>query len=151
MGVWGAYYGFTAPYALGFSESMEEKARLGLALAISDAAMLGAGYAISPNGFMQATEGAVPQLMGIGGAALGALGAYMVTTDEQIVSLSSMSGSLLGIGAGLFLNRRWPNALKTSLFSIEGVDADGWSGHIGPTIMPDGSTGVSLQINKFGF
>ena len=143
MGVWGAYYGLMAPLALGVEDAMTDTGKQLLALGLSDALMLGASYAVSSKGFMNASDGAIPQLFGVGGAALGALGAFMATSNEQIVTISSMGSSLIGIGAGLVLVLN-----KTSWLPKHTIDTRGWSGMISPTLMPDGTTRIGIQINK---
>ena len=102
---WGVFYGGLFPVALGVEG---EPADLVLAVTLtSDLLMLAAGASQHPEIALDPRATVLPQLGGVGGSVLGALGVALFTTEPQGISAGTLLGSGVGAAVGVGLERRY--------------------------------------------
>ena len=102
---WGAYYGALTPIVFGVESTMSDTEKLLTTLLVSDVFLAGGAYGLVSK---QVDSGhtAIPQILGLTGATLGSLGAFLFTDSSQVVSGAALLGATVGIGSGvLFQNR----------------------------------------------
>ena len=102
---WGAYYGALTPIVLGVDGTMSSTEKLLTTLLISDVFLAGGAYGLISKQ-VDSEHTAIPQILGLTGATLGSLGAFLFTDSSQVVSGAALLGATVGIGGGvLFQNR----------------------------------------------
>ena len=101
---WGAYYGALLPIATQ-SEAAGYDRRL-LMVGLTDVGALGAGALVSDRVGVRPIETVIPQLGGIAGGTVSALGVAMFSTEEADLATGAMVGSTVGLLAGSLVQRR---------------------------------------------
>jgi hypothetical protein len=119
-----------------------------LTLATSDLGLAFATYASSSSGFINSRDTAIPQISGVTGATLGALLSLLGTPDAQIVSISSITGSVLGFGVGSYFSFSTPKTSLSLNLPLPDVDLTGWGFSAAPSLMEDGTQGMYFQLTK---
>ncbi|MCB9744497.1 MAG: HEAT repeat domain-containing protein [Alphaproteobacteria bacterium] len=150
---WGAWYGVLVPVAAG-AELDPDQLMLSTLL-VSDLGLAGAAILQSPAVGLQPRSTLLPQLGGVSGATLGALGAALVTGDGEVIAGGAVLGSLLGFGGGALLevNQAKKRQTRTSL-SLPRPDVDlpgQWSVMASPTVMENGEMGGQVMVTGVGF
>ncbi|MCB9793088.1 MAG: hypothetical protein H6741_10215 [Alphaproteobacteria bacterium] len=102
--VWGAWYGALTPLALGLDG---EPVDLLLPTALSAAGFsLGGALLQLPAVGLEPRRAVMPQLAGVGGASLGALGVSLFTEDTQSIAAGAVIGSTAGLGLGALVEKQ---------------------------------------------
>ena len=145
--LWGAWFGTLVPIAFvpdGDPESLLLTSALGI-----DAGVV-AGIGLTALG-VQPRQTVRPQLVGLGGATMGAMVVALATEDGQSVAAGGVVGSLVGLGAGSL----WESKRKQSSSFVVAkprVDLPGqWSVLAMPSAMEDGSLGGYVSVSAAGF
>ena len=94
---WGAYYGGLLPIALDMQGESHE--HLLMTLVASDIGLLAGSYAVFKAGY-EPERATIPQLMGLTGLTLGALGASLFTEEAQAITASTLVGGTIGLVGG---------------------------------------------------
>ncbi len=102
---WGAYYGALAPLALGVDDQWSSTDKLLTTLLISDLFLAAGSYGLISQQ-IESEKTAVPQMLGLAGATVGSLGAFLFTDSSQVVSGAALLGATVGLGSGVLLNNR---------------------------------------------
>ncbi len=102
---WGAYYGALAPLALGVDNQWNDTDKLLTTLLTSDVFLAAGGYGLISKQ-IESEKTAVPQMLGLAGATIGSLGAFLFTDSSQVVSGAALLGATVGLGSGVLLNNR---------------------------------------------
>ena len=94
----------------------------------------------------------VPQLAGVAGATLGALGVALVSADSEPVARGAVVGSTLGLiggGIGVALS---PERSNHASLRLPRLDAPGdWHASLLPGMMPDGSSALFARLDVTGW
>jgi hypothetical protein len=101
---WGAYYGALTPIALDVDEQLTGTESIAITLATSDA-FLAAGTIGLLQNKITAEQTAIPQILGLGGATIGSLGASLFTDSSQAISGAALLGASAGLLGGVMLER----------------------------------------------
>ena len=99
---WGTYYGALTPLMLGVDSSMTSSEKLLTTLLTSDA-FLAVGTTALLRNRLESEQTAIPQVLGLAGATLGSLGAFLFTDSSQVVSGAALVGATVGLGSGVLL------------------------------------------------
>jgi hypothetical protein len=151
-GIWGTWFGVMTPIALAPEGDPENLLLTGAVGA--DVFLLGAAAAIYGPPQLQARRTVLPQLGGVTGATVGALGASLASQDPRHVALGALIGSSAGLAAGgLWELSRTPKSPGTALLPRP-VRRD-LPGQIGfsaaPMIDETGATGVMVGVQATGW
>ena len=60
----------------------------------------------SLSGRVDAEQSAIPQVLGLAGATMGSLGAFLFTDSSQVVSGAALLGATVGVGSGVLLKNK---------------------------------------------
>ena len=101
---WGAYYGALTPIALNMVDRLSDSERMLITLTAADAFM-GLSAARLLQDRIHSEKTAIPQVMGVGGATLGAVGAALFTDSSQAISGAALLGATGGLVSGALLKR----------------------------------------------
>lgn len=150
--VWGVWYGVLTPIAL--EADLNTTQRTLAATLTGDALLLLGGLSLP-----EATLGldprrtVIPQLGGVTGATLGALGASLVSGDGAGVARGAVIGSAVGLGGGAVLGALVsPRERPAAALHVPEIDLPGrWSGFASPAILDDGSVGLTAQLSAYGW
>ena len=102
---WGAYYGALTPVMLGIESDMTDTERLLATLVASDVFLAAGTYGILSDR-VESEQSAIPQVLGLAGATMGSLGAFLFTDSSQVVSGAALLGATAGVGTGVLLKNR---------------------------------------------
>lgn len=145
--LWGSYYGVLVPIAV---DSSGDDADLGLTGAIvADVFMAGGAVLVGP-GHVRPGDTVVPQIGGVTGATLGALGAALFTDHRQAVAAGAVVGSALGLGTGAVIEAVGHGSdvhVALPTLDLPGI----WLPSAGPTVLDDGSMGVRVGLTATGW
>jgi hypothetical protein len=148
---WGILYGGLTPVVLDLDGDSVD---LLLSItATSTVLMAAATVAQLPAIGLKPQATVLPQLGGVGGAVLGSLGAALFSEDGQAISAGALGGSIVGIGAGIALERRYGSSWIPRLeLSRPGLSLPGrWQVMASPTVVGDNEElGVYLGIQAAG-
>jgi hypothetical protein len=145
--LWGAWFGTLMPIA--FVPNGDPEGLL-LTSALGIDAGVGAGIGLVALG-VEPRQTVRPQLVGIGGATMGAMIVALSTDNGQAVAAGAVVGSVLGLGAGSVweMNR---SKTRSLVLAKPRLDLPGqWSVMAMPSAMEDGSLGGHLSISASGF
>ena len=145
--LWGAWFGTLMPIA--FVPNGDPEGLLLTSALVIDAGV-GAGIGLVALG-VEPRQTVRPQLVGIGGATMGAMIVALSSDNGQAVAAGAVVGSVVGLGAGSFweMNRSKTNSL---VLAKPRLDLPGqWSVMAMPSAMEDGSLGGHLSISASGF
>lgn len=102
---WGAYYGALTPIMLGVDEQMTDTEQWLTTLIASDLFLASGAYGLLTDRFTSEST-AMPQVLGVAGATLGSLGAFLFTDSSQVVSGAALLGATAGIASGVLLEQQ---------------------------------------------
>ena len=102
---WGAYYGALTPVVMGVDADMTDTERLLTTLIASDVFLAAGTYGIVSNR-VESEQSAIPQVLGLAGATIGSLGAFLFTDSSQVVSGAALLGATVGVGSGVLLKNK---------------------------------------------
>ena len=102
---WGAYYGALMPIMFGVEDEMSSTEQLLATLITSDVFLAAGTYGLLNDRF-ESEHTAIPQVLGIAGATIGSLGAFLFTDSSQVVSGAALLGASVGLGSGVLLENR---------------------------------------------
>ena len=77
-----------------------------MATLITSDVFLAAGTYGLLNDRFESEHTAIPQVLGIAGATIGSLGAFLFTDSSQVVSGAALLGASVGLGSGVLLENR---------------------------------------------
>ena len=103
---WGAYYGALTPVMLGKDSEMTDTERLLTTLVASDIFLAAGAYGILSER-VESEQSAIPQVLGLAGATMGSLGAFLFTDSSQVVSGAALLGATVGVGRLVSLAEHW--------------------------------------------
>jgi hypothetical protein len=146
---WGAWYGSLVPVALGQSG----RAVLLAGTLTADAFLLGGAAALRPSVGLDPRRTALPQLVGVGGATIGALGVALASPKGDAVAMGAVVGSTVGlIGGAVVEAQRPPPKAPTPKKRQAGIDLPGrWSGALAPTLLENGDEGLYGELRVTGW
>ena len=146
---WGAWYGSLVPVALGQSG----RTVLLAGTLTADAFLLGGAAALRPGVGLDPRRTALPQLVGVGGATLGALGVALTSPEGDAVAMGAVVGSTVGlIGGAVAESRRPPPKTPAKKKRQAALDLPGhWSGALAPTLLEDGDEGLYGEVRVTGW
>lgn len=149
--VWGAWYGVLTPLALGLE--LEGDQYVLSALGAGDALMAAAIVAQSDRIGLDPRSTLFPQIGGVGGATLGALGAALFTGDSQTIAGGAVLGSLLGFGGGALVELRVGSRRQAAwALPRPSLDLPGhWSVGAVPLADEDGHLGGQVTVSAVGW
>ncbi len=145
---WGAYYGALTPIMLGIDEQMTGTEQLLTTLIASDLVLASGAYGLLTDRFTSEST-AMPQVLGLAGATLGSLGAFLFTDSSQVVSGAALLGATAGIASGVLLEQQ----NKGVSLHLEGHNRytkrlSGLRLQPSPYVDEDGNMGVYLGISN---
>ena len=147
---WGLFYGGLTPFALGLEGEPED---LVLTILVTGDVLM-AGAAIAQTDAIGLTPQAtvLPQLGGVGGAVVGALGVALFNGEGQAVSAGSLGGSLVGLGVGVALESRYGSDWIPRLEArAPRLDLPGtWKLSAAPTVLEGDELGMYLGVQARG-
>lgn len=97
---WGSFYGLLGPIAVG--DQLADDYRPLVAVIGADLFVGGTAVALSDGVGLRPRSTLIPQLAGLTGATLGALGVGLVSTENEAVARGALIGATLGLGGGAF-------------------------------------------------
>ena len=146
--LWGAWFGTLVPIAFvpdGDPEGLLLTSALGIDVGVA------AGVGLVARG-VEPRQTVRPQLVGIGGATMGAMVVALSTDNGQSVAAGAVVGSVLGIGAGSLWESRRSSSSSLVMMAKPRVDLPGqWSVMAMPSAMEDGSLGGHVSVSASGF
>jgi len=149
-GGWGLWYGLMVPLAIGGNG---EAVDLGLSMTItSDVFILGT-TALMVTTDLDPSRTAVPQLLALTGATVGALGTALATPDGQTISAGTVLGSTAGFALGAIIeSKRDASDIALARPNMRTGRLPGqWMPMLAPMVTEDGSTGVHVGISATGW
>lgn len=146
---WGAWYGSLVPVALG----SEGRTVLLAGTLTADAFLIGGAAALRPSVGLDPRRTALPQLVGVGGATVGALGVALTSPEGDAVAMGAVVGSTVGlIGGAVVEARRPPPKAPARQKRQAGIDLPGrWSGALAPTLLENGDEGLYGELRVTGW
>lgn len=144
---WGVWYGVLTPIA--FGADWNDAQRTLTATLAGDGALLLGGLALPESTLhLQPRRTIVPQLAGVAGATLGALGVALGSADGEPVAQGAVIGSTLGLiggGIGVALS---PSRPAQASLRLPRIDLPGtWRASLLPGVMPDGASGLFARLD----
>ena len=147
---WGALYGSVGQLAV--DANLSDANSVMVTTLVADAG-LGAGmFIISDKTSITPRNTLLPQLFGVTGATLGALGSMLATEDSQPIAIGTLSGSTLGLVAGSILAPKLQSKSRQArrpwlILPMPNIDPPGqWSFSAVPAVQPDGQVGAAFSL-----
>ncbi len=97
-GAWGAWYGALTPIALELEGDFDDF--LLTTTVTGDVFLALGGLALLPPLDLEPTRTLLPQLFGVGGATLGAMGVALFSLEQNEVAMGAVIGSTVGLAGG---------------------------------------------------
>lgn len=149
---WGAYYGGLLPMALGVEDQWTGRQRAATMLAVSDVFLLSGVYASVVEKY-DVRRSAIPQILGVGGATIGSLGAFLFTDSSQMVTLASLGGATLGLVGGAYVERSTHASVEamnniSDTFHASSVKLPKMRLQMTPQVQQDGSMGMYIGLSN---
>jgi hypothetical protein len=118
----------------------------------ADVFLAGGGVLISPLVDLEPARTLGPQLGGVAGATVGALGAGLATDDGQAVAASALVGSTVGLGVGAVVSEaiRGKRAPRTAALPRLRLPGE-WAPTATPIVLEDGSTALVIGVTGVGW
>lgn len=147
---WGAYYGALTPIALNIDDALTGAESLALTLTASDV-FLAAGSLGLFRDQIDARQTAIPQVLGVAGATVGSLGAFLFTDSSQVVSGAALLGATAGLAGGVLLDRRGTTLTR----DVRLLHTPRWvptmNVQVSPYTAESGDMGMYLGLTSAGF
>lgn len=149
---WGVWYGLLTPVAMDLDLDGTE---LTLSSMITGDAFLLIGGLALPEATLNLNprRTVLPQLAGVTGATLGALGAALASPEGADVARGAVIGSTVGlVGGGVIVALVPPREPRRAALLLPEIDPPGdWHASLGPGALEDGSTGVVATVGVTGW
>ncbi len=148
---WGVWYGLLTPVAL--NADLDDTGLTLSSLITGDVFLLAGGLALPASTLnLNPRRTVIPQLAGVTGATLGALGAALASPDGADVARGAVLGSTVGlIGGGVVTAMRPARERARSGLLLPELDPPGdWSATLAPGVLEDGATGVVATLRVTG-
>ncbi len=142
---WGAYFGGLTPIALGIESELNNSGQLLITLLSSDLFLAAGSYSLMTNQF-RSEQSAWPQIIGLSGATLGSLGAYLFTDSSQVVSGAALLGASAGLITGVILENKKPVTFEFPKKGQRNISS--LSLQLSPYLDDQGDMGMFLGVSK---
>lgn len=146
---WGVYYGSLAQLMIPGELEFEDAALI--TVGVMDLGIGAAAYLTSDAGGVDPRDTFVPQLIGVAGGTLGALGVMLANASPEAIAAGALLGSTAGLAGGAMVGPKLKRQQKPRTKASLGIDAPGvWSFLALPSVNADGSLGGNVQLNVTG-
>jgi len=146
---WGVYYGSLAQVMIPGELEFEDAALI--TVGVMDLGIGAAAYLTSDAGGVDPRDTFVPQLIGVAGGTLGALGVMLANASPEAIAAGALLGSTAGLAGGAMAAPKLKRKQKPRTTASLGIDAPGvWSFLALPSVNADGSLGGNVQLNVTG-
>lgn len=149
---WGGWYGVMLPLALDLE--LSEADHVLFTTVTADVFLAGGGVLISPLVDLEPKRTLGPQLGGVAGATLFALGTGLATDDGQAVTGMALVGSTVGLGTGAVASELWrkKRGTRTTTAALPRLRVPGeWAPTAAPVVLEDGSTVLVFGVTGVGW
>ena len=142
---WGAYYGGLLPMALNLD--LEDHEHLLMTLVASDIGLIAGSYGVFKAGY-EPKRSVLPQLLGVTGATLGALGSSLFTTEAQTITANTLGWGTIGIAGGIIWEKTKKNNELSLLPDMNLKMAQKLRFQMTPQVDQEGNVGVFLGLHN---
>ena len=146
---WGVYYGSLTQVLIPGELPLEDAALI--TVGVMDLGIGAAGYLTSESGGIDPRDTFVPQLIGVAGGTVGALGVMLADASPEAIAGGALLGSTAGLVGGAMMAPKFKRSKKGSRTALLGTDTPGdWTFLALPSVGADGSMGGNVQLSVTG-
>ena len=146
---WGVYYGSLTQVLIPGELPLEDAALI--TVGVMDLGIGAAGYLTSESGGIDPRDTFVPQLIGVAGGTVGALGVMLADASPEAIAGGALLGSTAGLVGGALMAPKFKRSKKGGRTALLGTDAPGnWTFLALPSVGDDGSMGGNVQLSVTG-
>jgi hypothetical protein len=118
-----------------------------MTLVASDIGLIAGSYGVFKAGY-EPKRSVLPQLLGVTGATLGALGSSLFTTESQTITANTLGWGTIGIAGGIIWEKTKKNNELTLLPDMNLKMAQKLRFQMSPQVDQDGNVGFYLGLHN---